>query len=39
MQWKTSLIEWWGLISEKICDSCTHSPEDDYNEDLKAFLQ
>jgi hypothetical protein len=37
MQWKTSLLEWWWLISEKRCDGCTHSQEDDYNEDLKAF--
>ena len=39
MQWKTNLLEWWPLISEKRCDSCTHLQEDDYNEALKEFLQ
>jgi hypothetical protein len=39
MQRKTSLLEWWRLISEKRCDDCTHSLEDDYNEALKEFLQ
>jgi hypothetical protein len=39
MQWKTSLLEWWRLISEKRCDSYVHSQEDDYNESLNAFLQ
>jgi hypothetical protein len=39
MQRKTSLLEWWWLISEKRYDSCTPSQEDDYNEALKAFLQ
>jgi hypothetical protein len=39
MQWKTSLLEWWRLISEKRFDGCTHSQEDDYNEALKDFLQ
>ena len=39
MQRKTSLLEWWRLISKKRCDGCAHSPEDDYNEALKAFLQ
>jgi hypothetical protein len=37
MQWKTSLLEWWQLISEKRCDDCTHLLEDGYNEVLKAF--
>jgi hypothetical protein len=37
MQWKTSLLEWWRLISEKRCDGCAHSQEDGYNEALKAF--
>jgi hypothetical protein len=36
---ETSLLEWWRLISEKSCDDCAHSKEDDYNEDLKEFLQ
>jgi len=39
MQQKTSLLEWWWLISEKRCDGCAHSQEDDYNDALKAFLQ
>jgi hypothetical protein len=39
MQWKTSLLEWWRVISEKRCDDCAHSQEDDYNEALKDFLQ
>jgi hypothetical protein len=39
MQQKTSLLEWWKIIYEKRCDSCAHSPEDDYNVALKAFLQ
>jgi hypothetical protein len=39
MQWKTGLLEWWQLISEKRCDGCAHSQEDHYNEALKAFLQ
>jgi hypothetical protein len=39
MQQKTSLLEWWRLISEKRCDDCAHSQEDGYNEALKAFLQ
>jgi hypothetical protein len=39
MQQKTSLLEWWRLISEKRCDDNSHSQEDDYNEALKAFLQ
>jgi hypothetical protein len=39
MQRKTSLLEWWRLISEKRCEVCAHSQEDDYNEALKAFLQ
>ena len=32
-------LEWWSLISEKRCDGCDHSKEDeyDYNEDLEAF--
>jgi hypothetical protein len=32
-------LEWWQLISEKRCDGYSHSQEDDYNEDLKEFLQ
>jgi hypothetical protein len=39
MQRKTSLLEWWHLISEKSCDKCAHSQEDHYNEALKEFLQ
>jgi hypothetical protein len=39
MQQKTSLLEWWRLISAKKCDGCANSLEDHYNEDLKAFLQ
>jgi hypothetical protein len=39
MQRKTSLLEWWQLIFEKRYDDYAHSPEYDYNEDLKAFLQ
>jgi hypothetical protein len=39
MQRKTSLLEWWQLISEKRCDRYAHSQEDDYNEALKAILQ
>jgi hypothetical protein len=39
MQWKTSLLEWWRVISEKRCVSDAHSQEDGYNEALKAFLQ
>jgi hypothetical protein len=39
MQWKTSLLEWWWLISEKRCDGFAHSQEHQYNEALKAFLQ
>jgi hypothetical protein len=27
MQRKTSLLEWWRLISEKRCDGCAHSQE------------
>jgi hypothetical protein len=38
MQRKTSLLEWWRLISEKRCDGYAHLQEDDYNEDLKAFF-
>jgi len=38
MQWKKILLEWWRLISEKRCDVCAHSQEDDYNEALKEFL-
>jgi hypothetical protein len=36
---KTSLLEWWQLISEKRCDDYAHSQEDEYNEALKEFLQ
>jgi hypothetical protein len=36
---KTSLLEWWWLISEKRCDGCAHSQEDEYNEAPKSFLQ
>jgi hypothetical protein len=32
-------MECWWLIFEKRCDGCAHLEEDDYNEDLKAFLQ
>ena len=39
MHQKTILLEWWQLIYEKICDGCAHLQEDDYNEDLKSFLQ
>jgi hypothetical protein len=39
MQWKTRMLEWWQLISEKRCDNRAHSQEYDYNEALKAFLQ
>jgi hypothetical protein len=39
MQQKTSLLEWWRLIFEKRCGGCAHLQEDDYNEDMKAFLQ
>jgi hypothetical protein len=38
MQTETSLLEWWHLISEKICDDCAHSKEDQYNEALNSFL-
>jgi hypothetical protein len=31
-------LEWWQFISEKRCDDYAHSPKDDYNEALKAFL-
>jgi hypothetical protein len=34
MQQKTSLLEWWWLISKKICDDYAHSQEYDYNEAL-----
>ena len=37
MQQKTSLLEWWWLISEKRCDDYANSQEDDYNEDMKVF--
>jgi hypothetical protein len=37
MQWKTSLLEWWWLISEKRCDGYANSQKDGYNEALKAF--
>jgi hypothetical protein len=36
---KTSFLEWWQLISEKRCGDYAHSQEDEYNEDIKAFLQ
>jgi hypothetical protein len=39
MQWKISLLEWWQLIYEKICEHYAHSQEDDYNEALRAILQ
>ena len=32
-------LELWQLISEKRCDGYLHLQEDDYNEDLKEFLQ
>jgi hypothetical protein len=35
---KTSLLEWWQLISEKRCDGYAHSQEDEYNEAPKSFL-
>jgi hypothetical protein len=35
---KTSLLEWWQLISEKRCEDYAHLQEDDYNEDLNAFF-
>jgi hypothetical protein len=38
MQTKTNLLEWWQLISEKICDSYAHLQEYEYNEAPKAFL-
>ena len=38
MQWKTSLLEWWLLISEKRCDSYAHSQEEYYNEALKEYF-
>ena len=31
-------LEWWQLISEKICDGYAHSQEDGYNEAQKEFL-
>jgi hypothetical protein len=37
MQQKTSLLEWWRLVSEKRYDDCTHSQEEGYNEDMNAF--
>jgi hypothetical protein len=36
---KTSLLEWWKLISEKRCDGYAHSQEAEYNETMKEFLQ
>jgi hypothetical protein len=39
MQRKTSLLEWWWFIYEKRCEGWAHSQEEDYNEDLKTFLQ
>jgi hypothetical protein len=39
MQRKTSLLEWWQLISEKRCDGYAHSQKYGYNEAMKAFLQ
>jgi hypothetical protein len=30
MKRKTSLLEWWWLISEKRYDGCAHSQEDDF---------
>jgi hypothetical protein len=38
MKTETSLLEWWWLISEKRCDGCAHSQEDEYNEAPKEFL-
>jgi hypothetical protein len=38
MHRKTSLLEWWWLISENKCDSCANSLEDHYNEALKAVF-
>jgi hypothetical protein len=39
MERKTSLLEWWGIISKERCDNYAHSQEDNYNEALKVFLQ
>jgi hypothetical protein len=36
---KTSLLEWWHLISEERCNGYAHSQEDEYNKALKEFLQ
>jgi hypothetical protein len=36
---KTSLLEWWQLISEKRCEGYVHSKEDEYNEASKEFLK
>ena len=36
---KTNLLEWWQLISEKLCDDYAHSKEHEYNEALKDFLK
>jgi hypothetical protein len=38
MQRKTSLLEWWWIISERRCEGCTHSKEYDYNEALKDII-
>jgi hypothetical protein len=32
------LLEWWYLVSQKICDGYVHSQEDDYNEVKNDFL-
>jgi hypothetical protein len=36
---KTSLLEWWQLISNKRCDSYAHLLKDYYNEAMNTFLQ
>jgi hypothetical protein len=38
MQQNTSLLEWSRLISEKRCEGCAQSQEDDYNEALQAIF-
>ena len=36
---KTSLLEWWQLISKKRCVGYDNSQEHEYNEAMKDFLQ
>jgi hypothetical protein len=38
MQQKQACWNGGGFISEKRCDGCTHSQEDDYNEALKGLF-